>query len=81
LVPELHRLDGGLAPNRPEPDRARAEACLLQAIDIARSLEARLLELSDRPRPSLRYYLQSDFSIALIVGYGLRPSRQRPRHD
>jgi hypothetical protein len=24
---------------------------------------------------------RSDFSIALIVGYGLRPSRQRPDHD
>ncbi|MGB6284719.1 MAG: hypothetical protein WBG18_09935, partial [Xanthobacteraceae bacterium] len=24
---------------------------------------------------------RSDFSIGLIVGYGLRPSRQRPRHD
>ena len=24
---------------------------------------------------------RSDFSIALIVGYGLRPSRQRPGHD
>jgi hypothetical protein len=41
LLPELHRLDGELAPKRPEPDRARAEACLLQAVDIARSLAAR----------------------------------------
>jgi len=24
---------------------------------------------------------RSDFSVALIVGYGLRPSRQRPGHD
>ncbi len=42
---ELHRLDGQLALKRPEPDRARAEACFLKAIDIARSQEARLLEL------------------------------------
>jgi predicted ATPase len=42
---ELHRLDGQVALKRPEPDRARAEACFLQAIEIARSQEARLLEL------------------------------------
>ena len=42
---ELHRLDGQIALKRPEPDRARAEACFLQAIEIARSQEARLLEL------------------------------------
>ena len=42
---ELHRLDGQIALKRPEPDRARAEACFLKAIEIARSQEARLLEL------------------------------------
>jgi hypothetical protein len=42
---ELHRVGGRIALNRPEPDRARAEACFLQAIEIARGQEARLLEL------------------------------------
>jgi predicted ATPase len=42
---DLHRLDGQIALKRPEPDRAQAEACFLKAIDIARSQEARMLEL------------------------------------
>ncbi|MGA2792865.1 MAG: hypothetical protein ABSE69_04925 [Roseiarcus sp.] len=42
---DLHRLDGQVALKRPEPDRARAEACFLQAIDVARSQEGRMLEL------------------------------------
>jgi predicted ATPase len=42
---ELHRLDGQVALKRPEADQARAEACFLKAIDIARSQESRLLEL------------------------------------
>jgi hypothetical protein len=42
---DLHRLDGQIALKQPEPDQARAEASFLQAIDIARSQEARLLEL------------------------------------
>jgi predicted ATPase len=42
---ELHRLDGQMALKRPEQDRARAEACFLQAIEIARSQEALMLEL------------------------------------
>jgi predicted ATPase len=42
---ELHRLDGGIALKRPEPERARAEACFLEAIGIARSQEALMLEL------------------------------------
>jgi class 3 adenylate cyclase len=42
---ELHRLDGQVALKRPEPDRARAEASFLKAIEVARSQEARLLEL------------------------------------
>jgi predicted ATPase len=42
---DLHRVDGDIALKRPEPDRARAEACFLKAIDIARSQEARILEL------------------------------------
>jgi predicted ATPase len=41
----LHRVDGDIALKRPEPDRARAEACFLKAIEIARSQEARILEL------------------------------------
>jgi predicted ATPase len=42
---DLHRLDGQIALDRPQPDRAKAEACFLKAIDIARGQEARLLEL------------------------------------
>ena len=42
---DLHRVDGQIALKQSEPDRARAEACFLQAIEIARSQEARLLEL------------------------------------
>ena len=42
---ELHRLDGRIALLRPEPDLARAEACFLQAVEIARGQQARLLEL------------------------------------
>jgi tetratricopeptide (TPR) repeat protein len=45
LFAELHRLDGQVALKRLEPDLARAEACLLKAIDIARSQEARSFEL------------------------------------
>jgi hypothetical protein len=41
----MHRVDGDIALKRPEPDRAQAEACFLKAIDIARSQEARILEL------------------------------------
>jgi class 3 adenylate cyclase/tetratricopeptide (TPR) repeat protein len=42
---DLHRVDGQIALQRSEPDRARAEACFLHAIEIARGQEARLLEL------------------------------------
>ena len=42
---DLHRVEGQIALKRPEPDRARAEACFLKAIEIARSQEARMLEL------------------------------------
>jgi predicted ATPase len=42
---DLHRLVGQIALRRPKPDQARAEACFLKAIEIARSQEARLLEL------------------------------------
>jgi predicted ATPase len=42
---ELHRLDGRIALKQPGLDRARAEAGFLKAIDVARSQEARLLEL------------------------------------
>ena len=41
----MHRVEGRITLARPEPDRARAEACLLRAIEIARNQEARLLEL------------------------------------
>jgi predicted ATPase len=41
----LYRVDGQVSLKRPERDRARAEASFLKAIDIARSQEARLLEL------------------------------------
>jgi predicted ATPase len=42
---DLHRLDGQLALRRPEPAWQRAEACFVKAIEIARSQDARLLEL------------------------------------
>jgi tetratricopeptide (TPR) repeat protein len=42
---ELHRISGQIALKRGEPDRSSAEACFLQAMEIARSQEARLLEL------------------------------------
>jgi class 3 adenylate cyclase/predicted ATPase len=42
---DLHRLRGQLALKRPEPDRLRAEACFVNAIEIARGQEGRLLEL------------------------------------
>jgi hypothetical protein len=42
---EFHRLDGRIALQRPEPDRARAESSFLKAIDIAKAQEARMLEL------------------------------------
>jgi predicted ATPase len=42
---DLHRLKGQLALRRPEPDRVRAETCFIQALDIARVQEARLLQL------------------------------------
>jgi predicted ATPase len=42
---DLHRLSGQLALKRPAPDFQRAEACFTRAIDVARSQQARLLEL------------------------------------
>jgi class 3 adenylate cyclase/predicted ATPase len=42
---DLHRLSGQVALLQAEPDRARAEACFAKAIEVARSQEARLLEL------------------------------------
>ncbi len=42
---DLHRLSGQVALRREPPDRARAEACFLEAIAVARAQEARLLEL------------------------------------
>jgi class 3 adenylate cyclase/predicted ATPase len=42
---DLHRLSGQVALRRERPDRARAEACFREAIEVARSQDARLLEL------------------------------------
>jgi class 3 adenylate cyclase/predicted ATPase len=42
---DLHRLQGQAALKRPEPDRLRAKTCFVKAIEIARSQEARLLQL------------------------------------
>jgi predicted ATPase len=42
---DLHRLGGQVALRREPPDQARAEACFLEAIEVARSQDARLLEL------------------------------------
>ena len=45
LLADLHRIAGQAALRRRASDRAFAEACFLKAIEIARSQEARLLEL------------------------------------
>ena len=42
---DLYRVNGQIALKRPEPDRLHAEACFLQAIEVARGQEAHLLEL------------------------------------
>ena len=42
---DLHRLSGQVALQRREPNRSCAESCFLQAIEVARTQEARLLEL------------------------------------
>jgi predicted ATPase/class 3 adenylate cyclase len=42
---DLHRLSGQVALRLQDPDRARAEACFIKAIEVARNQEARLLEL------------------------------------
>jgi predicted ATPase len=42
---DLHRLSGRLALRKEQPDLARAEACFLEAIDVARGQHGRLLEL------------------------------------
>ena len=44
-LPDLHRVEGRIALKQPSRDPARAEACFHRAIEIARSQEARLLEL------------------------------------
>ena len=42
---DLHRLSGRLALRKQQPDQAHAEACFLEAINIARGQHGRLLEL------------------------------------
>jgi predicted ATPase len=42
---DLHRLGGRLALRQEQPDRSRAEACFVRAIDVARGQHGRLLEL------------------------------------
>jgi class 3 adenylate cyclase/predicted ATPase len=42
---ELHRLEGRAALKCVEPDKMRAAACFLKAIEIARAQDARMLEL------------------------------------
>jgi class 3 adenylate cyclase/tetratricopeptide (TPR) repeat protein len=42
---DMHRLNGQIALKRPAPDWARAEACFVKAVEVARRQEARLLEL------------------------------------
>jgi class 3 adenylate cyclase/predicted ATPase len=42
---DLHRIRGQVALKRPESGRPYAESCFVEAIEIARSQEARLLEL------------------------------------
>ena len=42
---ELHRLNGQVVPEQTQPDRGRAEARFVKAIEIAQQREARMLEL------------------------------------
>jgi class 3 adenylate cyclase len=42
---DLHRMSGQLALRRPKHDRGHAEVCFQKAIEVARSQDARLLEL------------------------------------
>jgi predicted ATPase len=42
---DSYRVQGRIALCKHEPDRAQAEACFLQAVDVARGQQARLLEL------------------------------------
>src|SRR5262249_45847975 len=42
---ELHRLKGGLLPQCSHPDVSQAAACFQQALDVARSQQAKALEL------------------------------------
>jgi len=42
---DLHRMSGQIALRRAQPDRGHAEACFHRAIEVARSQDARLLEL------------------------------------
>jgi predicted ATPase len=42
---ELHRLQGVLRLQRPSPDVSQAEACFQQAVAVARSQQAKALEL------------------------------------
>jgi class 3 adenylate cyclase len=42
---DLHRMSGQLALRQAKPDRGRAEACFHKAIEVAKSQDARLLEL------------------------------------
>jgi class 3 adenylate cyclase len=42
---DLHRLSGRVALQRREPDPSHAQSCFVQAIEVARTQEARLLEL------------------------------------
>jgi predicted ATPase len=42
---ELHRLKGALLLQRPNPDVSQAEACFQQALEVARTQQAKALEL------------------------------------
>ena len=77
---DLHRVEGQIALKRPEPDRTRAEACFLQAIEIARrprSPHARIAR-RDRPRPSLARH---GFAQRSPRAAGADPRRDRGRRD
>jgi len=82
---ELHRLDGVIALGRPQPDRPRAEACFLQAIEVARAQESRVLELRaatdlarlwrDTGSPNDPHALLEPILAAIEGGEGLRDVR------
>ena len=75
---ELHRLDGQIALKRQEPDQERAEACFLQAMEIARSQEVSHCLLRSRA-PAMGFPVCSP--VSLFVTSLSRRQKARERLD